>query len=85
MFIKTSLLSNECVRTCIYTLLFAIHDVSEEVNRYMYCLTLIDTAMLGVNLRISLLLCFTLLFSLLLSFPDDYSNDPKHVRENNKK
>jgi hypothetical protein len=42
-------------------------------------------AMLGVNLRILLLHCFILLFSLLLGSPADYSDDPKHVRENSKK
>jgi len=55
------------------------------VNVYNYCLPLTDMAMLGVNLRILLLHCFILLFSLLLGSPDDYSDDPKHVKENNKK
>jgi len=41
--------------------------------------------MLRLNLRILLLHCFILLFSLLLGPPDDYSDDTKHVRENNKK
>ena len=41
-------------------------------------------AMLGVKLRILLLHCFILLFSLSLGSPDDYSDDPKHERENNK-
>jgi hypothetical protein len=61
-----------------------MHGVSEEVNGYSYCLPFTDLAMLGVNLRILLLHCFILLFSLLLGSPDDYSDDPKHLRENNK-
>jgi hypothetical protein len=76
MFIKTNSLSTECFRICIYTLLFNIHDVSEEVNVNNYCLPLTDMAMLGVNLRILLLHCFILLFSLLLGPPGDYSDDP---------